>query len=282
MKRVINYTTGGLGNRLRPLSSAYAIAQETGRIFSQYWDSETTNGSLAKFNELFDNKIDFLSSQDIENLNSYKIYSDYNIIKRLSSKYGLHTLKTMIDNGGVLSNRNSYAGDIIEDNIILYCNNYIPNTNVQFCHEFLQNLRPTITLQKQIDIESHTLGINKNIVGVHARGTDFNANIDYYTNQIYEYIKSHGNNIKFFLSTDDLNYDNIIKRTFGDKIISRNSRLHLTKTQKNKPWDYNFVISKEKSQDSIVDLFLLSQTNIQIYHPESTFAEIAIIMSNKI
>ena len=158
---------------------------------------------------------------------------------------------------------------------------YIPNTNTQFCHEFLQTLRPITKLQKQIDEESNTLGLNKNIIGVHARGTDFNSPIDYYTNQIHTHIQKYGENIKFFLSTDDLNYDNIIKKNFGDKIISRNSRLHLTKTQKNKPWDYNFVISKEKSQDSIVDLFLLSQTNIQIYHPKSTFSEIALIMSNK-
>ena len=73
MKTIINYTTGGLGNRLRPLSSAYAISKVTGRTLMQFWDSDVTNGSLAKFHELFENDISEISSEELLRLSSVKI-----------------------------------------------------------------------------------------------------------------------------------------------------------------------------------------------------------------
>lgn len=182
MKRIINYTTGGLGNRLRPLSSAYAISKTTGREFCQYWDSDVTNGSLAKFDELFENNITTLSSDELENMNSYKVYSDYDIITRLSSKYKLSTLKNMVDkNKNSLTSRGNYTDDNIEDNVIIYCNNFINNTNRDLCNEFIQDLRPIKEIQDKIDFESKELGLNKNIIGIHARGTDFNTDVSYYT-----------------------------------------------------------------------------------------------------
>lgn len=281
MKRVINYTTGGLGNRLRPLSSAYAISKATGREFAQYWDSEVTNGSLAKFDELFENDIKIISSEELENLTSFKIYSEYGIIERLASKYGLLTLKSMVDKGtGKLASRGEFSPDDEEENVIIYCNNFIPNTNREFCEEFIQNLKPIKEIQDKIDLESEELGLDKDIAGIHARGTDFNVDVSYYANQIRDLLSTNSN-MKFFLSTDDSSYENTICNEFGDKIITRKKRLHLEKVQDTAGWDYNFLITKEKSQDSIVDLFLLAKTDIKVYHPNSTFCEVAKIISNK-
>lgn len=98
--------------------------------------------------------------------------------------------------------------------------------------------------------------------------------------KIEDFIKNNPNS-KFFLSTDDSNYEHIICNMFGDKIITRKKRLHLEKVEKSTGWDYNFLITKEKSQDSVVDLFLLSKTKIEIYNPNSTFYEVAEIISQK-
>jgi len=280
MKRIINYTTGGLGNRLRPLSSAYAISKMSGREFVQYWDSEVTNGSMAKFEELFENEIKTITADELEHLKSFRIYSDYSIINRLSSKYKLFTLKNMVDKGtGVLAPRN-YQPDDSEDNLILYCNNFIANTNREFCEEFIQSLRPIKEIQEKIDKESEELNLNKSVIGIHARGTDFNVSVSYYIDKIQDLISAE-NVEKLFLSTDDSEYEKTICEKFGDKIITRKKRLHLEKVKENAGWDYNFLITKEKSQDSIVDLFLLSKTDIRVYHPDSTFCEIAKIISLK-
>lgn len=281
MKTIINYTTGGLGNRLRPLSSAYAISKVTGRKFMQFWDSDVTNGSLAKFHELFENDIPNITADELENLRSVRIYSDYSIICRLQSKYGLPTLKNMVDSGNAaLSSRSHYGSvDDQEDNLVLYCNNFFVNTDRELCNEFLWSLRPIQEIQNKIDNEVAELGLNSDIIGVHARGTDFNSDVSYYTRQMDEIIASD-NSAKFFLSTDDASYEQTIREKYGDRIITRN-RLHLEKVKQETGWDYNFLITKEKSQDSVVDLYLLSHTNIKVFHPDSTFYEIANILSQK-
>lgn len=276
MKSVINYTTGGLGNRLRPLASAYAVSKQTGRTLCQYWDSKTTNGTLAKFDELFENDIVELSSEDLDALKSYRIYSDISSINRLSSKYGCHDLKNLVEKGlGELSPQESYSSGDNKDNIIFYCNNFTPNTEKSLCYEFIKSLRPVSAIQNKIDRDSAHLGLNKTIVGVHARGTDFGVDVDYYIRKMHGY----PNSVKFFLSTDDLDYEKVICDVFKDRVITRPDRSHLTKEDKEKTWDYNFVISKEKSQDSIVDMYLLAKTDILIYHPASTFCEIVRILS---
>jgi hypothetical protein len=249
-KRVINYSTGGLGNRLRPLSSAYAVHKETGKILCQYWDSKTTNGTLAKFNELF--------------------------LSFLFFSYGRHDLVDMVGKSPEsLASRGSYISDNSEDNIIFYCNNFIPNTNRDFCHEFIRSLRPIPIIQEKIDKETVELGLNKNVIGVHARGTDFNVDVGYYINQMRDY----GSSVTFFLSTDDVKYEKEICSIFKERVITRQGRAHLTKENEEGAWEYNFVISKEKSQDSIVDMYLLAKTYIRIYHPASTFSEIAKVLS---
>jgi len=281
MKTIINYTTGGLGNRLRPLSSAYAISKVTGRTLMQFWDSDVTNGSLAKFNELFENDIPILSANDLLNLNSVRVYSDYGIISRLESKYGLATLKIMVDSGQAsLTTRNQYGeAEDTESNVILYCNNFFLNTDRNLCHEFLWNLKPIKEIQDKIDKETQELGLSKDIIGIHARGTDFNTDVSYYTFKMDDILRTN-KDAKFFLSTDDAEYERIICSTYGDAVVTR-KRLHLEKVREGAGWDYNFLITKEKSQDSVVDLYLLAKTNIQVYNPDSTFYEVANIISQK-
>ena len=284
MNRIINYTTGGLGNRLRPLSSAYAISKTTGRGLYQFWDSKTTNGCLAKFDELFENKIDIIDEDDLSNITNGSIYSSYDAILRLSTKYSLNDLKGIVDNEKVVIKSQdsfNYFDSENDGDIVIYCNNFIPNTNRDLCHEFIQNLTPISILRDKIEFETKSLGLNKNVIGVHARGTDFNSDIDFYVRRISERIVNSSDDTKFFISTDDQEFDKILKSRFNEKIITRQDRLHLNKINENSEWDYNFIITKEKSQDSVVDLFLLSKTNIEIYDPRSTFCEIAQIISNK-
>jgi len=276
MRTVINYTTGGLGNRLLPLSSAYAAAKASGRTLCQYWDSKTTTGTLAKFNELFENDIKELSSEDLGNLKSYKIYAEIRGINRLLSKYGRHELSHLVGKDtGSLSPSGSYTSNDSEDNIIFYCNNFIPNTNRALWYAFIKSLRPAQAIQEKIDKETAELLLDKSVIGVHARGTDFIVDVGYYINQMRDY----GGSAKFFLSTDDLEYEKEICSAFKDRVITRQGRAHLIKENEDEGWEYNFVISKEKSQDAVVDMYLLAETDIQIYHPGSTFCKIARILA---
>ena len=71
MKTIINYSTSGLGNRLRPLSSCYAISKHSGRKLKAYWDNITPNGCLAPWHELFDNEFDVVKGWFLDN---YKVF----------------------------------------------------------------------------------------------------------------------------------------------------------------------------------------------------------------
>jgi|TARA_R110000823_G_scaffold247013_1_gene370844 hypothetical protein len=277
-RRIINYSMGALGNRLRPLSSAYAISQETGRDFCQVWnDSQTTNGTLARFGDLFSNKIEEITSEDLTSLEKFSIYSN-GYIDGISSKYGLHDLKNMAERGAHYS-INSYDAENTTDNIIIYSHDFVPNTSRDLCYDFIRSLKPIPIIQNQISHQVIELGLDKSIVGVHARGTDFmemyGFNVNYYLDKMHQYEDS----VRFFLSTDDKESEEEICNNFKGRVITRRDRLHLVKDIKDDRWNYNFTVTKESSQDSVVDLYLLSKTNIGVYHPESSFCEVARILS---
>ena len=69
----IVYCTSGLGNRLRPLASAIAYCNITGRKLRVYWDIKTPNGCLSPLSSLFENKFDLISLEEISDLAPDKI-----------------------------------------------------------------------------------------------------------------------------------------------------------------------------------------------------------------
>lgn len=282
-KTIINYSTSGLGNRLRPLASCYAISKHTGRRLLAYWDNITPNGCLAKWEELFENKLDMISLEELKQLNDCALFSETDGIghgyEREYQKFGRDALKYLaVKNPSYQKSSFNYSYN--NTNIIIYDNNFQPSVNINDAYEFIKNLKPIKEIQDKIDYYTNTLGLNKNIIGIHARGTDFGDYLNQYINAIH-YVLNQYPTQKFFLSTEDPIYEEKIKEIFGDSIIVRKKNNYIIKDE-NKPWnDHNsFSITKEHAQEAVEDIFLLSQTNIQIYHPTSTFCEIARIISN--
>jgi hypothetical protein len=283
-KTIINYSTSGLGNRLRPLASCYAISKQTKRKLLIYWDNITPNGCLAKWDELFKNKIETISLEELKQLNDCILFSETDGIghgyEREYQKFGRDALKVLASKFPSYQ-KSSFDYTYNNDNIIIYDNGFQPNVNINDSYEFIQSLQPIKEIQEKIDYYEHKLGLNKNIMGIHARGTDFGDYLDQYI-YIIQHVLSQNPQQKFFLSTEDPVYENEIRKTFGNNIVIREKKNYIVKDE-NKPWnDHNsFSITKEHAQEAIEDMFLLSKTNIQIYHPSSTFCEISRIISNK-
>jgi hypothetical protein len=283
-KTIINYSTSGLGNRLRPLASCYAISKQTKRKLLIYWDNITPNGCLAKWDELFENKIETISLEELKQLDDCVLFSETDGMghgyEREYQKFGRDALKTLASKFPS-HQKSGFDYSYNNDNIIIYDNGFQPNVNINDSYEFIQSLQPIKEIQEKIDCYEHKLGLNKNIMGIHARGTDFGDYLDQYI-YVIQNVLSQNPNQKFFLSTEDPVYENEIKKTFGDNIIIREKKNYIVKDE-NKPWnDHNsFSITKEHAQEAIEDMFLLSKTDIQIYHPSSTFCEISKIISNK-
>lgn len=285
MKTIINYSTSGMGNRLRPLSSCYAISKKSGRKIKAYWDNITTNGCLAKWDDLFENELETISLDELRNLNNCLLLTESggpgHGMDREVSKFGRTALKDL-SKSNPYRHYESFSYEDKQDNIIIYHNNFLPTVDKKDAEEFLINLKPIKKVQDKIDHYVGELGLNKNVIGVHARGTDFGAPLSSYVNAIKKLLEQNPKQ-KFFLSTEDPDYENVICDLYQDNVIVRKKENYIIKNDKNKDWgDHtSFSITTEVAQEGLEDIYLLAHTNIMIYHPMSSFAEISRIISQK-
>ena len=285
MKTIINYSTSGMGNRLRPLSSCYAIAKKSNRKLKCYWDNITPNGCLAKWDELFENEMETIDLDEIRNLENCLLLTESGHaghgMDREQFKFGRTALKELSVNN-LFRHYDSFSYDDNQDNIIIYHNNFLPTVSKEDSEEFLLNLRPIKKIQDRIDYFVKELKLNKNIIGIHARGTDFGTQIHEYVNVIKKYISINPHQM-FFLSTEDPDYESVLTELYPNNIIFRKKENYITRTNNSLPWnDHNsFSITTEHAQEGVEDMFLLAHTNILVYHPMSSFAEISRIISKK-
>ena len=284
-KTIINYSTSGLGNRLRPLSSCYAIAKKSGRKLKAYWDNITPNGCLAKWGDLFENELETISLGDMGNLCGCLLLTESGHgghgVDRESQKFGRTVLKELSLNNP-FRHYDSFSYNDNQKNIIIYHNNFLPTVDKKDDEEFLLNLKPINKIQEKINFYVKELGLNKTVMGIHARGTDFGSKIDDYINPIRRILDVNPNQ-KFFLSTEDPTYENILCELFPHNIITRKKENYIIKDDESLLWSNHnsFSITTEHAQEAVEDIFLLAHTNIVIYQPISSFAEISKIISTK-
>jgi len=279
MKSIIVYCTSGLGNRLRSLSSAYAIAKKTDRTLKIYWDNIIPNGCLSPWGELFENKIEQITNEEMRVLDDCKVCSDEYDADREDWYFKNPTLKILKDKYGSYGKDGATLTDK-QKNIIIFNNNFLSAITLEESYEFLKLLKPKKDILDKINQYINILGLDKTIIGIHARGTDFSSTLEFYTQQIDEFLRKN-NEQKFFLSTEDPIYEKEIKYRYGEKIICRTKENYIEKKDDNLSWNnYNsFSITTEHSKEAVEDIFLLSKTDIKIFHPLSTFCEIARIIS---
>jgi hypothetical protein len=284
-KTIINYSTSGLGNRLRPLASCYAISKQSDRKLIAYWDNITPNGCLAKWTDLFQNELETISLEELEQLEDCLLLTESGHgghgFQREYEKFGRIALKNLAMKN---SYRNYNSFDYIDKNknIILYHNDFLSAVDWKDTCEFLFNLKPVQSIQDRINYFRGELALDKNVIGLHARGTDFGVTVEQYIPAVETIIKSY-DNPRIFLSTEDLNFEQEFLQRFPNNIVVRKKENYITKHNDDVPWSdhNNFSITTQHAQEAIEDLYLLASTNLQIYHPLSSFGKIAHILSQK-
>jgi hypothetical protein len=273
-KIIINYCSGGLGNRLKPFSSCYAISKLTNRELGMLW--YPTMRCRSRFESLFSNKFPELIVQDIHDSNSVTIYShqawvdhDYSlnsnpVLKSLASKYGVHP----VDN----------SANIIKDNnkyIIVYSNDYLNGYELSACKQFFKFLTPNQDLSEKIKNRKEELQLDDSVIGVHARGTDFEpggVTVNTYLSKMQiEY--NLNKNVRFFVCSDSKDYENSIKNAFPNNTLF-NEKQNWVHKHSSGGWVNNVETPEESVRDSLIDMYLLSFTNFKIYHKDSTFAHV--------
>jgi hypothetical protein len=279
LRRIINYSTSGLGNRLRPLASCYSLAKKSDRKLAAFWDVKTLNGCQAPFHSLFKNDLEILSEDDLKSLEDVVVFSEDgpgHCAEREHKKFGRDVLLKIGKEHGLRS-IHDISPDYSQSNIVFYGNNFANNSSPEDSASFIKSLVPCDDILSNINSVRDKLGLSKEVVGIHARGTDFGSNLGSYVNAIHSFI-SQNPSCKLFLSTEDREFEDQLHDQFGDKILIHRKNFYPEKIDKSKPWPDNFNISEDHAKEAVVDLYLLASTYIMIYDPRSTFCEIARIL----
>src|SRR6185369_6101048 len=92
MRRIINWCSGGLGNRLRPMATCFAIHKTYNRAFGFSW--QPSPGCDAKFEELYLKDTEWLDMSyiDVACLQNVSIYSEVAYIQNDARLYNNNTL----------------------------------------------------------------------------------------------------------------------------------------------------------------------------------------------
>ncbi len=273
--RIINWASGGLGNRLLPLSSCAVIANETGRQLGVMW--QPTMRCQTHFHDLFKNDIENFDNESIKQLDSVHIYTERPYISHdanLNNLNGLLTLSGRFEVSPLTETPNIRSNRL--NNIITYNNTYLNGYDQGACNNYLKELIPVDYVKEEVESFCRTHSIDKSFTGVHCRGTDFESG----SSQIQSYLTTmSGFNGKFFVCSDSLDYEQAIKNTFGNRVIFRHKRSYVYKENPSSSWTNNVQTPKESVLESLIDLYILSKTNFQIYNKNSSFAHLALALN---
>lgn len=239
---------GGLCNRIRTMAGAIKLAREWNSPLFFIW--LTMPDMNAPFSSLFS---DF----------PYKVYD-------VKGRRSLCRLLSMV--------RKAWHGIVIDDSVVYqffkgpdrgqYYLDGIKGSNILLwtCENITDSKEFSMFKPSTDVINLLDKRIDQNTIGVHIRRTDCANSIKFsptalFIDKINEEIQKNPN-ANFYLATDDHNEEMIIKKTFGEKIITYQKR----SLDRNNP---NGII------DAMVDLINLSHCQYILGSYYSSFSEIA-------
>lgn len=270
--RLICYCAGGLGNRLRALSSCYSLSSITNRELCIIW--EPALRCISRFKDLYSNDLNLMSKEELLNLQNYNLYGLHSSIYNELHLNGNPELIMMAQKQGFID-LSDYQNQLLvssdsTDDVVIITNNFVAGADLSVEKNFLSNvLTPNQEILGKIQQEQQYLNLNKTVVGVHARGTDFNTPTSFYIDQMTQIDTD-----KFFVCSDSLEVELEIKERFKEKIILRNSKEYVSKENPNASWDDNVKTPLGSLKDAVVDMHLLAKTNFLVYNNLSTFSDI--------
>ncbi|MHA8108524.1 O-fucosyltransferase family protein [Aquirufa sp. A-Brett2-W8] len=269
MKYIISYCSGGIGNRLLPLSSCFELSHKLSRNLGLVWNK--TDICHAEFNNLYSNEIKNFRLIDLDP-SEVSIYSNVDYIVGDMNMYKDPSLFNLYNKAGIKNL--SQLNEVFEDQkkyIIIYDNNlFLDFTDIQ---SFLKFLEPVNKIKNVINDFVSLNNINYNVLGIHARGTDFvDDKLDDYLSIINDYIKAD-NNCRILFCSDSRTWEVKVKDTFPNNVIVRKKNGYSKKSNFFRGWSNNTHRSEASVIEGIVDIYLLSYTNLVVYNKHSTFAQ---------
>ena len=138
----------------------------------------------------------------------------------------------------------------------------------------LKSLIPTNYINDRVENLSEQFNLNKDVLGIHARATDFiGETLDKYEIAINSIINNNPSQ-KILFCSDSLEWETNIVNKYPNNIIVRLKKDYITKINEGTGWINNAHTSEDSVIEGLIDIYLLSKTNFIMYNPNSTFAKI--------
>jgi len=279
MRRLICYVTGGLGNRVLPLASFIEFAKRSDRELFVYWPLDFRCG--AHFSELYSDELlfvddSFLAALPVINTQIFcrfddGVTNDYTI-------YNRNYLWNARAGGRLVIGEPTVDNEV--ENLVCCTNTFLSCIPEKDCEEAVRKLQIKRDIIEDANKIALSLGLNKNILGVHLRGTDYNLSPSHYAQMIHSEMPDYSFDSLFFCS-DDSTYEEHMDSLFPNS-LRRKNKVYITKGNEDKGgWTHNTDTTPESLRDALIDIVLLAKTNFKIYNKTSTFAEYARILSHE-
>jgi len=276
-KKLICYVTGGLGNRVLPLSSLRLFAELTNRQLYLYWPLDFRCGG--HFSEFYDDEIisvdeSFLRALPPETTEVFCRFGD-----GVDNDYRVYHRSFLWDAraaGRLQMIDPSFDNEV--ENIICCTNTFLTNIPQEMNEFSLRNLHIKKDILQEAEQISQQLGLDKKVLGVHLRGTDYNLPAAHYAEMLRSEIPRYSFE-KIFICSDDATHESHIEEHFSNT-IRRKDKIYIKRNDESRgEWTHNTNTTSESLRDTVIDILLLAKTNFKIYNKTSSFARYAEILA---
>jgi hypothetical protein len=271
---IICICRGGLANRLKPLASCYALARRTGRDLKISWAVDSH--CQVRFSDLYKNTLENITFQELKSLSLIKLYADRETIEQWKIQELIEIMRN--HDYSPLSLAREIPFDH-HDTIAVYANDYLTDINPVEIKEFFDWLLPVGSIRRRIEERKIGLGISRDFVGVHARGSDFCFPVEAYMELMWHELRINPA-VRFFVCSDTEEYEQRILHEFPTAITNPKIAYAERKDSATNWSTANICRSPESVAEAIVDMHLLAATDFKIYNPYSSFAHVVRMMSN--
>lgn len=230
----------GLSNRLHCLVNALFIRERTGRPVYYYW--QLNNHLNEPLDRIFECPLPQLTTEEFA---KYLPLCDERKEDVFTKEPGL--LRWLADHPGRV---------VIPDALV---EGDIPTS---YSRRVLRSIRwhPQIISQFQVEMEKYT--INRTVIGMHVRGTDYDRDPVTRREHALYAIKQELPNQRIYLATDD---------TQLQQEVSSSQLLVVSRPSRNTPGSIT---------GSVVEQLLLSETTLRYYSTYSTYSWVALALSD--
>jgi len=258
MKTLNIYCDGGFGNRYGTLLGGLVIARHHKMHPVINWRG--TSACRLTFNEIFVNDLTVIDKPLAD-------FSDSILIMHEDFIRGK-------ENHNINSFKNLYSLPIGDCGSYVYNNNWIPEwIDEEEIIEVGRELVFTDKIKNFCDQYCKKHNISPFTIGVHLRATDFNTYTPSFNTE-YKWIEEQPER-SFFVLSDDPNIENKFKKL--DNVTVRKKEHYVEKGNSGSGWCGNVERTSESVMDALIDLTILSKTNIMVNSP-SSFLKTALLL----